>query len=862
MAQYGRNRLPKKEPPSLLEVFIHQLRSPLIYILLLAGLISAFIGEIADAIFILAVVLLNSVIGAFQEYRSERSAASLQSLIRDRAKIRRGAREGEIDAEDLVPGDIVFVESGQRLPADLRLLETNNLQIDESLLTGESTGVMKTTPPIADKTLPASDRVNLAFAGSAVISGRGMGVVVGTALNTELGKISKAVTQGEASQPPLVQRMQRFVKYISLIVLGAVGLLASIQLFQGLPFSEVFVTAVALAVAAIPEGLPVAMTVALAIGVNRMAKRNVIVRKLPAVEGLGSCTYIASDKTGTLTINRQTARAVSAFIRDRFERLSFLSEGDHRAPKTDVGQQVLGDLLRASVLANEATLKQDGAEWKPQGDSVDVAFLALAMRSGMSPEEIRGSVRLGARIPYESANKFSAQYFEQNGKAMVAAKGATETILELCGELDRDKVINEEDSLAGQGFRVIAVAQKELPQLVENSDRADHKLSGMALLGLVGFIDPLRPEAKEAVRRCQSAGVMVGMITGDHPGTALAIARDLGIAMTEQDLVTGVEIANHSEKMASARVFARVSPIQKVEIVSALVKSGHFVAVTGDGVNDAPALRKANIGVAMGSGTDVTKDTASIIVTDDNFASIEAGIEEGRYAYDNVRKVIYLLIATGAGEVVLFALTLLIGLPIPLKAAQLLWLNLVTNGIQDVALAFEKGEKGAMERPPRRPTEGIFDRLMIRQTLNSGAVIGVVSAATWWWMMEKGWSESSARNLLLLLMVLFENIHAFNSRSERTSVFRVPLKNNPILVVGVMGALALHLASLYAPFLSGVLETQPVFASEFLVLLGLAILLLISSEVFKGIVRRQDRQASQMERYQNATTDTKDRSSL
>ena len=852
LAEFGPNSLPVKPPPTLPAVFLHQFLSPLIYILLVAGTISILLGEIKDAVFILVVVLLNATIGTYQEWKAERSAAALQSLLKIYARVKRGGRPKQLTAEELVPGDVVLLESGNRVPADLRLFQTNNLAVDESLLTGESVAAGK-SPALLAEEAPISEQANMAFAGSTVTCGRGAGLVVATGLRTEVGRIAATVTSAKLTKPPLVVRMERFARQTSYAVLGASVMLALIAIAKGMPYAEVFFLAVALAVSAIPEGLPVAITVVLSIGTARMARRNVIVRRLAAVESLGSCTYIASDKTGTLTVNQQTVKWIALPSGEHFAVSGEGYEGQGQVlteagqPVTDpVAQASLDCLARAAILCNEAHLSREQKQWHHHGDAVDVALLALAYKVGLLPDQVRGEVEPAAEITFESERGYAAHLYRAQGRVRVAVKGAVEKVLPLCqtnsfGQaIDPKEIEQEALTLSENGYRVLAVAEGEIiGGALTGFEEKD--IPPLKLLGLVGFIDPLRPKVKAAVPQCRQAGLEVAMVTGDHPATALAIARELGIATAGDQVVTGrqlaeigpVETPQFLETVKAARVFARVAPLQKLDIVEALIKLGHFVAVTGDGVNDAPALRKANIGVAMGSGTDVAKDTASIIVTDDNFASIKAGVEEGRFAYDNIRKVTYLLISTGAAEVLLFTLALLTNLPLPLFAVQLLWLNLVTNGIHDVALAFEAGEAGAMRRPPRRPMEGIFNKLMVQQTVISGATMGLVCFGAWYGLLEAGWDEAAARNLVLLLMVLFQNFHVFNCRSEYVSAFRVPLQRNVILVAGVVGALGLHLLSMHLPFMQTLLRIGPVTPIEFFYLALLAATVLMAMELFK-----------------------------
>ncbi len=858
---FGPNRLPVRQPLTVYAIFLRQFLSPLIYILLIAAGISLVIGEQTDAVFIFAILLLNAVLGTVQEWKAEQSAAVLQTLLTVHAIVRRDGEELEISSEGLVPGDLCLLESGSRVPADIRLFDINTLLIDESLLTGESLAVEKSTAPLTDAHAPVSDRANMAYGGSTVMAGRGAGVVVAIGLHTEVATIAKTVADTADTKPPLVVRMDQFARYISVAVIGACGVLATVAVSQGTPLTEVFFMAVALAVSAIPEGLPVAMTVALSIATFRMAKRHVIVRKLTAVEGLGSCTYIASDKTGTLTVNQQTVKIIVLPSGDSF---SVSGEGyagdgailsDAREVCTSEALSRLRRLGTAGVLCNEAQLTCENGVWNHHGDAVDIALLALGYKLALDPTRLRKSVKILGSIPFESERKFAALFYEDRRDAKVAVKGAVEEILMrcdlMCGgagqvPIKRDMIEKEAIRLASQGYRVLALAEGTLPPQDGEGLFEEQTMPPLLFLGLVGTIDPLRPAAGEAVRACQRAGITVAMVTGDHPATALSLSRALGIADSEQDVATGGQLAEIGscdvpefvDLVNRVRVFARVTPLQKHQIVEALVKLGHFVAVTGDGVNDAPALKKAHLGVAMGSGTDVAKDSAAMIIMDDQFTSIVAGVEEGRFAYDNVRKVIALLISCGAAEIFLFTVSILAGLPLPLTAVQLLWLNLVTNGPQDVALAFEAGDPDAMRRKPRKPTEGVFDAMMIQQTLVSGLVMGIVAFAAWYWWLSTGVEEGQARNLLLLLMVFLENVHVFNCRSERRSALTIPLRNNWILIAGVLAAQGVHILSMFLPTTQQALAVAPVSPAEWAVLLLLAFTVLLAMEIFKMVKQR------------------------
>jgi len=861
LALYGPNTLPVKEPPTVWTILLHQILNPLIFILLAAAVASVVIGEGADAVFILIVIALNSGLGTYQEYQAEKSAASLQLLLKITARVRRGSTEMDIQAEDVVPGDMVLLESGNKVPADLRLVEVNSLTCDESFLTGESIASEKATASLPEETV-LGDRKNMAFAGSTITSGRGVGIVVGTGTQTQVGIIAQTVSASESGKPPLVMRMERFVKHISILVLVISAGLALLLWIQGQSLMGIFFFVVALTVSAIPEGLPVALTVALSIASKRMSDRKVIVRKLTAVESLGSCTVIASDKTGTLTVNQQTVRTVVLadgrtfeFSGEGYNGVGDVSESGSGEKISPADEEKLTRLAELAILANEGALVQEEDGWKHRGDAMDVAFLAMGYKLGLNPEQVKNQIRITGEVPYESERKYSAVFFEEkDGTAHVAAKGAAETILDFCSGmvrdakpagLDREDIEQQAEGMAKKGLRVLAVAGGETDPSAGSAD--EKSLSGLLFYGLVGFIDPLRPEAVDSVKICKSAGIQVIMITGDHPATAGAIATELGVSNGDEPVVTGVQLSEAGSPdspafdtlVSSTHVFARVSPTQKLEIVDALIRQGEFVAVTGDGVNDAPALRRANIGVAMGSGTDVAKEVGSMIVADDNFASIVAGVEEGRFAYDNVRKVIYLLISTGAAEVLMFILAIFAGLPIPLLAVQLLWLNLVTNGIQDVALAFEGGEPGAMKRKPRRPEETIFDPQMVWQTIVSGLTIGVLALGAWFWMVRvEMMEEAVARNLVLLFMVLLQNVHVFNCRSEAVSALKVPLRRNVVLVFGVLAAQGIHVLSMYLPFMQKILGTEPVAFAQWFLLLALALTVLLVMEMFKWVRRK------------------------
>ena len=861
LERYGRNSLPHAAPPGVLAVFVRQFLSPLIYILLAAAVVSLLLGDSTDAVFIFVVLLLNAAIGTAQEYNAERSAEALHHLVVTTAYVVRGGEEYELDAEELVPGDVVRLESGSKVPADLRLLSSRGIEIDESLLTGESLPVVKDAGAVLERDAALGDRVDLAFAGTMVTRGRATGVVVATASHTELGRIARSVPR-EATRSPLLVRMKRFTNRVGIIVVILIVLLGAVAIHAGADLVQVFLASVGLAVAAIPEGLPVAITVALAIGMARMGRRNVIVRRLPAVEALGSCTVIASDKTGTLTLNELTVKRVLIPGQEAWE-----VTGEGMIPAGEVvvpssvdpkrGRAAVDRLCQAAVLCNDAFLGRHEEEWRHHGDTVDVALLVMAHKAGWTrPAAEESRPRLDT-IPFESERLFAATLHRAGDSGQqVFLKGAVERVLAMCSRmssaagdvpLDRGWVEQQGTALAEQGFRVLALAASE-PSAVRGDSMFGEEPRDLTLLGLVGMIDPLRPEARPAIAACRSAGITVKMVTGDHPVTALAIAREIGLADRREEVVTGAELkaagacspADLDSLVERSSVFARVEPSQKLDIVRSLARRGHFVAVTGDGANDAPALRTAHVGVAMGKrGTDVARETSDLILTDDNFASIVAGIQEGRIAYENIRKVVFLLVSTGAAEIAFVALAMLTGEPIPLFAAQLLWLNLVTNGIQDVALAFEPGEGDELAKPPRPPRETVFNRSMIERCLLSAAVMGGVTFAAFAYWLDHGWSLADARNSALLLLVLFENVQVGNSRSESQSAFRLNPLRNPLLLLGTIAAQLLHIAAMYTPGLRDVLRIHPVSLAHWLELLVLALALLAAMEAYKWAKRRK-----------------------
>ncbi len=845
--EYGPNLLPERGPTPLWLIIFRQFISPLIYILVAAAVVSAIIGDLKDAAFIAVVLVINAVIGAYQESQAEKSSHALRKMLRIHAQVERDGEVREIMADEVVPGDIVWLESGNRVPADMRLLTAQGLEVDESLLTGESFAVTKDASWIGTESTTLADQENMAFAGALVSRGRGKGIVVATATATHVGQLALDVLGSVGGKPPLLMRMERFTNYVAvgtLIAAVSIGLLGMVMWKYTLV--ETFFFVIALAVAAIPEGLPVAMTVALAVATTRMSRRNVIVRHLTAVEGLGSCTMIATDKTGTLTCNELTVREIRSS-----DGAIYQVTGEGFSPSGNVlrnGQSVvststpfIGEMTRAAVLCNEADLHHRNGEWAWRGDAVDIALLSLGQKAGTKRQTLLDEYPQFNQIPFESERQYSASFHRHGDIDVVFVKGAPERVLEMC-DLSRSSTTRpslDEAALdmAKRGLRVIAVASGQVESFSPNEIPA--RPSHLQFVGFLGMIDPLRAGTREAVANCHAAGVKVTMVTGDHRVTALAIARDLGLADHDDQVITAAELEGKTEQelteiVSRVRVFARVTPRQKLEIVNAARGAGHFVAVTGDGVNDAPALRAANIGVAMGKGgTDVAREASELVLSDDNFSSIVAGIEEGRIAYDNIRKVIYLLVSMGIAELLMVLLAVLSGLPVPLLPVQLLWLNLVTNGIQGVALAFEPGEGDSLYRKPRPPSEPIFNRLMSERLLIAVFFVGFGGFLVYDMALRLGFSVVEARNILLLTMVLFENFHVGNCRSERKSAFALSPLRSPILFFGTLAAFLIHVVAMYVPFLQDMLQTQPISVATWSVAIGVSLIIVPAVEIHK-----------------------------
>lgn len=854
IAQYGPNKIAEEERISKLKILIHQFASPLIYILLIAGVVTILLREYIDSGVIFAVVILNAIIGYIQEYKAEESVRALKKMVVPKAKVIRDGKEKEINSEELVPGDIVLLASGTKVPADLRLLHTIELKIEEAMLTGESLPAEKSTTPIKEDNLTPGDQRNMAFMGTVVVNGRAKGVVVETGGTTVLGSIAREVKEVGMVRAPLQEKIHGFAKAIGFIVLGASTLLFLIGLLIGESAKDMFMTAVAAAVATIPEGLPIVVTIAMAIGVARMARQNAIIRKLPAVETLGSTTVIGSDKTGTLTKNEMTVKLIYDGKR------IYGVEGSGYEPKGEIlyeGMPVeakdmkrLMHVLRIGLLCNESDVYEEGGQYRVDGDPTEGALIVVAMKAGLRTEEEKERYQQIAIIPFESDRGYMATLHKHRGKKLIFVKGAPEKVLAMCvksidsNEIDRKEILLIASDFAKEGLRVLAFAYKKASDEMDSLTHHDVE-SGLTFSGLQGMIDPPRPEAIEAIEGCKRAGIRVVMITGDHAVTAKAIAKKLGIIEEDGEVLTGKEIEKMADselfgKVKTVSVYARVSPQHKLRITEQVKKQGHIVAVTGDGVNDAPALKAAHIGVAMGrSGTDVAKEASDMVLTDDNFASIFNAVKEGRIVFDNIRKVTFFLIPTGVAAILSILGTIILGVPIPYVPAQLLWINLVTNGLQDVALAFEPGEKGVIDRPPRSPKEGIMSRLLIERTVLVGVLISAGVVYSFINALNAGESLEKARSVAVTTMVIFQFFQAWNSRSELQSIFRISPMSNPFLFFSMIAAFLAQLAVLYVPTFQWIFRTEPITADEWLQILMVSATVVLVVEADKWLRRKK-----------------------
>jgi calcium-translocating P-type ATPase len=828
LAEHGPNRLPEVQARGPLRRFLGQFNNVLIYVLIGAAIVTGGLQHWIDTGVILAVVLANAVIGFLQEGKAETAMAAIRQMLAPRAAVLRDGRRVTVDGADLVPGDIVLLEAGDKVPADLRLIEARGLAAQEAILTGESVPVEKATAPVAADA-PLGDRRSMLWSGTLVTQGTARGVVTATGPATEIGRIGGLLAGVEQLTTPLVAQMDHFARWLSFLILLSAALLLSWGYFVGqMPFSDLFMTVVAIAVSAIPEGLPAVMTITLAIGVQAMARRNAIVRRLPAIESIGSVSVICTDKTGTLTRNEMVVAAAET------AEGTFVITGDGYAPEGEITPRGdLSALARASALCNDAALHDRNGVWTVEGDPMEGALLAFAGKVAVEPSARRLDV-----VPFDSRHRFMAVLTEGPGGRMIHVKGAPERVLRMCGGLDYAHWHDRAEAMARRGLRVLALAERAAP--AGQIDPAALE-GGLTLLGLVGLIDPPRPEAIAAVVECRAAGIRVKMITGDHAGTAAAVAAQIGLQNPDR-VLTGAELdklddAQLALEVTSVDVFARTSPEDKLRLVTALQANGLSVAMTGDGVNDAPALKRADAGIAMGlKGSEAAKEAADLVLADDNFASIAAAVREGRTVYDNLKKVISWTLPTNAGEAMVVIVALIAGMALPMTAVQILWVNLITGITLGLALAFEPTESGTMARPPRRRDAPILSgelvwHVVLVATLFLAAVFGMFTYA-----LDRGYSLPLAQTIAMNTLVVLEIFHLFFIRNiHGTSLTWAAARGTKVVWTVVIAITAAQFAITYTPLIQSVLGTEPVALFDGLLIVGIGAAFFAIIEIEKQI---------------------------
>jgi P-type Ca2+ transporter type 2C len=881
LKQYGPNELVEKGVKNPWKILWEQMTEIMVIILLISAVISLFLGEYTDAIVILIIVVLNALLGFSQEYRAEKAMAALKKMAVPHVRLRRSGHTREISAEGLVPGDIILLEAGSSVPADCRLIESANLRIQEAILTGESEPVEKETRPIDRKDLAIGDRRNMLFMGTAATYGRGTGVVVRTGMETELGRIAEMIQSVGQEQTPLQRRLAQLGKNLAVAALSIVAIVFLLGVARGEDLRLMFQTAISMAVAAVPEGLPAVVTIALALGAQRMLQRKALIRKLPAVETLGSVTVICSDKTGTLTENRMTVTVLDV-AGNRVDFQESLKDFSPSMSKKDKVPELLEEgaitmLLTGGTLANDAVLEESEepeGNYTAIGDPTEGALVIAAAQVGLWKHELEKAMPRVAELPFDSDRKRMStvhdfpdgdlpaalerlrqtQAVQDQYPFIIFTKGAVDSLLEVTTQVWKNGIVEQIDdawrqriqeannNLAKNGMRVLGVAyrMRSKAELDEQNDPLEKELT---FIGMFGMIDPARPEVKEAVQVAQTAGIRSIMITGDHPLTALHIARQLGIT-SQQKVVTGQELANITaeelqESVEDISVYARVSPEHKLKIIQAFQNRGHIVAMTGDGVNDAPALKKADIGVAMGiTGTDVSKEASDMVLLDDNFATIVAAVEEGRRIYDNIRKFVRYTMTSNAGEIMVMLIGPFLGMPLPLTPLQILWVNLVTDGLPGLALTIEPAERNTMERQPYHPKESIFNRPMITAIIWIGLLMAVVSIVAGFFQFQAG--RETWQTMIFTTLTIAQMGNALATRSTRDTLFEIGLFSNKAMIGSVLLTFLLQLAVVYVPFLQNIFGTVALSLSDLAISFGLSVVVFFVIELVKWIRKRSN----------------------
>ena len=838
-AEFGPNLLHEKRDRSLWRIILAQFSDFMVVVLIVAAVISGIIGDMQDTIAIIVIVILNAVIGFVQEYRAERAMAALKRMSEASARVLRAGNVHTVSASALVPGDVVLLEAGNVVPADIRIVEATQLSVDESTLTGESVAVEKQTQAIPNPDAPLGDKTCLAYKGTIVTYGRGLGLVVAIGMQSELGKIASLLTDQGDSKTPMQKRLAEFGQRLAFAALAICGLVFIFGLLRGEPLLLMFMTAISLAVAAIPEALPAVVTISLAMGAHKMVKQHALIRRLPAVETLGSVTFICSDKTGTLTQNKMHVTAI------------YTDGAIFSAVNTDQSIQPWATLCNALALSNDAHVDK---HQKIQGEPTEAALLLAAQDAGYDKTTLEKEAPRVKELPFDSERKRMTTFHTHGAQVIAYTKGSPEELVSRCvrvlaisGEQILDDsaqaaLLHEADSMAANGLRVLALACRTWPTLPD-SQTADALECDLVFLGFVGLIDPPRREAKQAVALCKSAGITAVMITGDHPATARAIAYQLGIiAASDGRVMTGAELAQMDQttfevEVETARVYARVDPAQKIKIVQALQDKGEVVAMTGDGVNDAPALKAADIGVAMGKGgTDVAREAADMVLLDDNFATIVHAVRYGRCLYDNIRKFIRYAVTTNSAEILTIFLAPFFGLPIPLLPTHILWINLVSDGLPALAFTAEPAERGIMQRPPRPPQESLFANGMWQHMVWVGLLMAGLTLVAQGWAYHTG--SAHWQTMAFTVLTVSQLGHVLAIRSEKESIFTIGLLSNRYMAAAVIVTFLLQMATIYVPAFNPIFKTAPLSVGELLLCLGLSSVVFIAVEIEKLLKRR------------------------
>lgn len=835
LLEHGKNQIADKKKKTVLQMLLHQFMDFMILVLIAAAVISGLLGDVTDTVIILAIIILNALVGFIQEYRADKAMEALKSMAASNARILRKGKTIDIPASDLVPGDVVMLEAGNIIPADIRFFETHQIKVDESALTGESHNVEKNPDELPEGNYPLGDRINMGFKGTFITNGRALAYVVATGMNTELGRIAKMIQTDETSTP-LQKRLAAFGKSLSVVILIICTVIFVIGWLRGENVLTMLLTSISLAVAAIPEALPALITIALAFGAKRLVKSNALIRKLPAVETLGSVTYICSDKTGTLTLNKMTVQEVFETADNKINPV--FSNGNALLNAMALNNDVLKD--------KDARLNDAVGQGKWLGDSTEVALVQYAFNNNLERENLEIQFPRIAELPFDSSRKCMTTLHQAENGIIAITKGAVDVLFGKLNENQKSHITEFElkvNEMAEKGYRVLGYAIKMLPALPENLN-ADEIESSLTLIGFAGMIDPPREEAKQAVAECKQAGIIPVMITGDHKLTAKAIAKQLGIISSENDMVlNGTELAKLSEDefdkiVEKVRVYARVNPEQKLKIVSALQGRNQFVAMTGDGVNDAPALKNADIGIAMGiNGTEVSKEASHMILLDDNFATIVVAVKHGRRIFDNILKFIKYTMTSNSGEIWAIFLAPFFSLPVPLLAVHILWINLVTDGLPGLALASEPSEANIMKRPPRNPKQNIFAGGMAIHILWVGFLMGVVTLGMQAWTIH---SENAHWQTMAFTVLCFSQMgHVMAIRSEGESIFKIGVFSNKPLLGALLLTIALQMMIIYTPFFNDIFRTQPLTIYELTITIAVSAIVFWAVEIEKWIKRNR-----------------------